>query len=171
MNFNVLSNSDLNFYLTLIKNPEKEKVIEHNKNEKIIFFNPDFIISPFQIKMCVNRAYFNISYNKSKTKNEKKNIIFLSTNEEKLEKSLSIHNIKNNTKNNYYVLFIDMDKNEIDNIIKDLKGEEINEINYCKYENEECLINHFKIKKEEIQSRKNGLENAIYNRISTKNLK
>ena len=170
MNFNVLSTKS-NFYLTLIAQPEKEKVFEYDKKEKIIFFNPDFIISPFQIKISVNRSYFNISNNKSKTKNEKKNIIFLSTNEEKLEKSLSIHNIKNNTKNNYYVLFIDMDKNEIDNIIKDLKGEEINEINYCKYENEECLINHFKIKKEEIQSRKNGLENAIYNRISTKNLK
>lgn len=170
MNFNVLS-TNLNFYLTLISQPEKEKVIEYDKKEKIIFFNPDFIISPFHIKISVNRSYFNISNNKSKTKNEKKNIIFLSTNEEKLEKSLSIHNIKNNTKNNYYVLFIDMDKNEIDNIIKDLKGEEINEINYCKYENEECLINHFNIKTEEIQSRKNGLENAVYNRISTKNLK
>ena len=171
MNFNVLSNSDLNFYLTLIKNPEKQKVIEHDKKEKIIFFNPDFIISPFQIKISVNRAYFNILYNKSKTKNEKKNIIYLSTNEEKLEKGLLIHNIENNKKNNYYVLFINMEKNEIDDIIKDLKGEEINEINYCKYENEECVINHFNIKKEEIQSRKNGLENAVYNKISTKDLK
>ena len=171
MNFNILSKSNLNFYLTLISQPQKEKVIEYDKKEKIIFFNPDFIISPFHIKISVNRSYYNISNNKCKTKNEKKNIIFLSTNEEKLDKSLSIHSIENNTKNNYYVLFINMDKNEIDNIIKDLKGEEINEINYCKYENEECVINHFNIKKEEVQSRKNGLENAVYNRISTKNLK
>ena len=171
MNFTVPSKSSSNFYLTIISQPEKEKVIEYNKKEKIIFLNPEYIITPFQIKLCVNKSYHDILIKKSKTKNEKNNIIFTSTNEEKLDKSLKIHNITNNKKNNYYVLFIDMDKNEIENIIKDLKGEEINEINYSKYVNEELIINYFKIKKEEIQSRENGLINAIYNRLSTKNLK
>ena len=82
---------DKNLYLTLISNPDKEKVKLLNENNKIIFLNPDYILNAFHIMMAVNKAFYNITLGKTKSKEYKKEIIHCTTNNLKLTESLNIH--------------------------------------------------------------------------------
>ena len=163
---------DKNLYLTLISNPDKEKVKLLNENNKIIFLNPDYILNAFHIMMAVNKAFYNITLGKTKSKEYKKEIIHCTTNNLKLTESSNIHNINSNEENNFYVVFLDLDKEEIKNKINDLEGTEINVDNYAKFFNFDNLVKHFQINEEkEINNIEDGINKAIYNRIAIKDLK
>ena len=127
---------------------------------------------PFHVLIAVNKGFYNIKLGKTKSKEYKKEIIHCTTNEIKLSDSLNIHNIHKNMDNNYYIVFIGYDKEEINNKIKDLEGTEINVENYANFLNFDNLVKHFQIKKEkEINNVDDGINKAIYNRIATKELK
>ena len=161
-----------NLFLTFISKPNKEKVKLMDQNNKIIFLNSNYILNAFHIMMAVNKAFYNITLGKTKSKEYKKEIIHCSTFENKLSDSLKLHNIQNNEENNYYVVFIDLNKDEIKEKIKEISGTEITVDNYANFLNFENLINHFKIDEGlEINNIENGIQRAIYNRIATKELK
>ncbi len=161
-----------NLYLTLISRASKEKVKELDKNNNIIFFNPDYIYDPFQIIMGVNKGFYNIKLGRTKSKEPKKEIIHCMTNESKLTDSLALHDICQNKKDDFFIVFIDQSKEQIEKNINDLNGEEIRVENYSKFFNYDSLVKHFQIKENlEIKDIENGLQRAIYNRISTKELK
>ena len=163
---------DKNLFLTFISNPNKEKVKLIDQNNKIIFLNSNYILNAFHVLMAVNKSFYNIKLGKTKSKEYKKEIIHCSTNEIKLTDSLKLHNINNNEENNYYVVFIDLNNDEIKDKIKELSGTEITTDNYGNFMNFENLVNHFKISEElEINNIENGIQRAIYNRIATKELK
>ena len=163
---------DKNLFLTFISNPNKEKVKLIDQNNKIIFLNSNYILNAFHVMMAVNKGFYNIKLGKTKSKEYKKEIIHCSTNEIKLSDSLKLHNINNNEENNYYVVFIDLNNDEIKDKIKELSGTEITTDNYGNFMNFENLVNHFKISEEfEINNIENGIQRAIYNRIATKELK
>ena len=161
-----------NLYLSFISNPNKEKVKLTDGNNKIIFLNPNYILNAFHVMMAVNKAFYNIQLGKTKSKEYKKEIIHCLTNNDKLTDSLKLHSINNNEENNYYIVFIDLDKDEIKNKINDLSGTEMSVDNYANFLNFEKLIEHFGIvEKLEIDNVENGIQRAIYNRIATKELK
>ena len=161
-----------NLYLSFISNPNKEKVKLIDGNNKIIFLNPNYILNAFHVMMAVNKAFYNIQLGKTKSKEYKKEIIHCLTNNDKLTDSLKLHSINNNEENNYYIVFIDLDKDEIKNKINDLSGTEMSVDNYANFLNFEKLIEHFGIvEKLEIDNVENGIQRAIYNRIATKELK
>ena len=161
-----------NLYLSFISNPNKEKVKLIDGNNKIIFLNPNYILNAFHVMMAVNKAFYNIQLGKTKSKEYKKEIIHCLTNNDKLTDSLKLHSINNNEENNYYIVFIDIDKDEIKNKINDLSGTEMSVDNYANFLNFEKLIEHFGIvEKLEIDNVENGIQRAIYNRIATKELK
>ena len=161
-----------NLYLSFISNPNKEKVKLLDGNNKIIFLNPNYILNAFHVMMAVNKAFYNIQLGKTKSKEYKKEIIHCLTNNDKLTDSLKLHSINNNEENNYYIVFIDLDKDEIKNKINDLSGTEMSVDNYANFLNFEKLIEHFGIvEKLEIDNVENGIQRAIYNRIATKELK
>ena len=163
---------NLDLYLTFVSGANKDKVRELDKNQNILFFNPDYILDAFHILMAVNKGFYNIKYGKTKSKEYKKEIIHCATNESKLSDSLSLHDIEKNNENNYFIVFIDKKQNEIKNYIDELEGMEINVENYAKFFNYDSLIKHFQIKEnEEINGIENGLQRAVYNRVSTKELK
>ena len=89
----------------------------------------------------------------------------------KLENSLKLHSIENNEENNFYIIFIDMTQPEVDQILDQIKGNEISSINYSKFVNEEKLVQSFQIKQEELDNSEEGILRAVYNRISVKELK
>ena len=169
--FNTLYSRDKSFYLTLICQPYKEKILELEHNDNIILLNPNYIVSSYHIVLGVNKGCYNISINKCKSKNLKKEIIHCMTNENKLEKSLKLHSIDNNTENNYYIIFINMNISQINEILKNIGGNEISSINYSKFVNNNQLIESFQIKEDEIKNHEDGILSAVYNRISTKELK
>ena len=173
MLFNSNYAKDKNLYLTFISNPKKEKVISMDNNDpNIIFFNPNYILNAFHIIMAVNKGFYQIKLGKMKTKEYKKEIIHCSTNENKLSESLKVHSIENNNENNYFVVFIDYEKDQIKNKIEELEGNEINVDNYANFLNFDNLVKHFQInEKNEIDNIDNGIQKAIYNRIATKELK
>ena len=159
-------------YLTFVSNPNREKVKTLDQDPNIIFLNSNYILNAFHVLMAVNKGFYNIKLGKTKSKEYKKEIIHCTTNENKLSDSLNIHNIEKNTDNNYYIIFIDYNKEEITNKIKDLEGTEINVDNYANFFNFDNLVKHFQINEEnEINDIENGIERAIYNRIATKELK
>ena len=161
-----------NLYLSFISNPNKEKVKLLDGNNKIIFLNPNYILNAFHVMMAVNKAFYNIQLGKTKSKEYKKEIIHCLTNNDKLTDSLKLHSINNNEENNYYIVFIDLDKDEIKNKINDLSGTEMSVDNYANFLNFEKLIEHFGIvEKLEIDNVENGIQRAVYNRIATKELK
>ena len=161
-----------NLYLSFISNPNKEKVKLIDGNNKIIFLNPNYILNAFHVMMAVNKAFYNIQLGKTKSKEYKKEIIHCLTNNDKLTDSLKLHSINNNEENNYYIVFIDLDKDEIKNKINDLSGTEMSVDNYANFLNFEKLIEHFGIVENlEIDNVENGIQRAIYNRIATKELK
>ena len=161
-----------NLYLSFISNPNKEKVKLLDGNNKIIFLNPNYILNAFHVMMAVNKAFYNIQLGKTKSKEYKKEIFHCLTNNDKLTDSLKLHSINNNEENNYYIVFIDLDKDEIKNKINDLSGTEMSVDNYANFLNFEKLIEHFGIvEKLEIDNVENGIQRAIYNRIATKELK
>ena len=163
---------DKNLYLTFISNPNKEKVKLFDQNSNIIFLNSNFILNAFHILMAVNKGFYNIKYGKTKSKEYKKEIIHCTTNENKLGDSLNIHNIEKNKENNYYIIFINFDKEEIKKTINDLEGMEINVDNYANFLNFDNLVKHFQINEEkEINGIEDGINKAVYNRIATKELK
>ena len=163
---------DKNLYLTFISNPNKEKLKSINENNKIIFFNPNYILNAFHVMMAVNKAFYNIKLGRSKSKEYKKEIIHCTTYYEKLGESLQLHDIKNNNENNYYVIFIDFDKDELKNKINELSGTEISVDNYAHFLNFEIISKHFEINEEkEINDKDDGIQRAIYNRIAAKELK
>ena len=163
---------DKNLYLTLISNPNKEKLKSINENNKIIFLNPNYILNGFHVMMAVNKAFYNIKLGRSKSKEYKKEIIHCTTYYEKLGESLQLHDIKNNNENNYYVIFIDFDKDELKNKINELSGTEISVDNYAHFLNFEIISKHFEINEEkEIKDKDDGIQRAIYNRIAAKELK
>ena len=163
---------DKNLYLTLISNPNKEKVKLLDEDNKIIFLNPNYILNAFHVMMAVNKAFYCITLGKTKSKEYKKEIIHCTTSYEKLTESLNLHDIKKNEENNYYVIFIDLNKDEIENKIKELSGTEMTVDNYANFLNFEKLVEHFNInEKKEIDNIENGIQRAIYNRIAVKELK
>lgn len=163
---------DKNLYLTFISNPNKEKLKSINENHKIIFLNPNYILNAFHVMMAVNKAFYNIKLGRSKSKEYKKEIIHCTTYYEKLGESLQLHDIKNNNENNYYVIFIDFDKDELKNKINELSGTEISVDNYAHFLNFEIISKHFEINEEkEIKDKDDGIQRAIYNRIAAKELK
>ncbi len=163
---------DKNLYLTFISNPNKEKLKSINENNKIIFLNPNYILNAFHVMMAVNKAFYNISIGKTKSKEYKKEIIHCATNNIKLTDSLNLHNINNNEENNFYIVFLDLDKDEIKNKIKELSGTEMSVDNYAHFLNFDKLVKHFEINEEsEINNIENGIQRAIYNRIAVKELK
>ena len=122
--------------------------------------------------MAVNKAFYNIKLGRSKSKEYKKEIIHCTTYYEKLGESLQLHDIKNNNENNYYVIFIDFDKDELKNKINELSGTEISVDNYAHFLNFEIISKHFEINEEkEIKDKDDGIQRAIYNRIAAKELK
>ena len=164
--------NEKNLFLTFISNPNKEKIKSIDNRQNIIFLNSNYILNSFHVLMAVNKGFYNIKLGKTKSKEFKKEIIHCSTNENKLSDSLKIHSVEKNEENNYYVVFIDYDKNEIQNIINDLEGMEISVDNYANFLNFDNLVKHFQINEEyEINDIENGIERAIYNRIATKELK
>ena len=164
--------NEKNLYLTFISNPNKEKIKLIDKSPNIIFLNSNYILNAFHVLMAVNKGFYNIKLGKTKSKEFKKEIIHCATNENKLSDSLNVHNIEKNDENNYYVVFIDYDKDEIKNKINDLEGMEISVDNYTNFLNFDNLVKHFQINEEyEINNIENGIERAIYNRIATKELK
>lgn len=171
MFFNTPFSRETSLYLTLVTCPEKEEIEKMSKKDNIVLLNPDFIISSFHILIGVNRAYYNLHVQKMKSKQIKKEIIHCMTNETKLENSLNIHSIANNENNNYFLIFINLSKEEIEKEISNLKANEISSINYSKFINEEAIMKTFGIKEIEIKKCENGLTGAVYNRISTKELK
>ena len=163
---------DKNLYLTFISNPDKEKVKLLDKKDKIIFLNSNYILNAFHVMMSVNKGFYNIRLGRAKSKEYKKEIIHCTTNESKLSDSLKLHNIENNEENNYYVIFIDIDKDEIKKNINELSGKEISVDNYAHFLNFENLVKHFQINENlEINTIDDGIQRAIYNRIATKELK
>ncbi len=172
MKFSSKYSDDKNLYLTFISKPNKDKIKSMDKNANIIFLNPDYIFNAFHVLMAVNKGFYNIKLGKTKSKEYKKEIIHCSTNENKLADSLNIHNIEKNEENNYYVVFIDMDMDDIKNKIKDLEGTEVTIDNYSNFFNFANLVQHFQINEgKEVDYIENGLERAIFNRIATKELK
>ncbi len=172
MNFSSKYSDNKNLYLTFISKPNKEKIKSMDKNTNIIFLNPDYILNAFHVFMAVNKGFYNIKLGKTKSKEYKKEIIHCSTNENKLTDSLNIHNVEKNEENNYYVVFVDMDMDEIKIRIKDLEGTEITVDNYANFLNFANLVQHFQINEgKEVDSIENGLERAIFNRVTTKELK
>ena len=164
--------NEKNLYLTFISNPNKEKIKSMDNSPNIIFLNSNYILNAFHVLMAVNKGFYNIKLGKTKSKEFKKEIIHCATNENKLFDSLKIHNVENNDENNFYVVFIDYDKDEIQNKINDLEGMEISVDNYINFLNFDNLVKHFQINEEyEINNIENGIERAIYNRIATKELK
>jgi hypothetical protein len=122
--------------------------------------------------MAVNKGFYNLKLGKMKSKEHKKEIIHCSTNENKLSDSLKIHDVEKNDDNNYYIVFIDFDKDEIKNKITELEGMEITVDNYANFLNFDNLMKHFQINEEkEINNLDDGIQKAIYNRIATKELK
>ncbi len=163
---------DKNLFLTFISNPQKEKIKQVDQSPNIIFLNSNFILNAFHVLMAVNKGFYNIKLGKAKSKEFKKEIIHCSTNENKLADSLNIHNIEKNDENNYYVVFIDFEKDEIRNKINELEGMEISVDNYANFLNFDNLVKHFQINEEkEVNGIENGIQRAIYNRIATKELK
>ena len=161
-----------NLYLTFVSNPKKEKVNLMDRINNIIFLNPNYILNAFHVEMAVNKGFYNIKLGKMKSKEYKKEIIHCTTNENKLTNSLNIHNIDKNEENNYYIVFIDFNEEEIRSKINELEGSEINIKNYDNFLNFNNLVRHFQINEEkEINYIENGIEKAIYNRIATKDLK
>ena len=159
-------------YLTFVSHPNQEKVKKLDNDQNIIFFNPNYILNSFHIFMAVNKGFYNLKLGRKKSKEYKKEIIHCSTNELKLHDSLNIHNVNRNKDNNYYIVFIDFSDEEIKNKINELEGTEISVDNYSNFFNFQNLVNHFQINEEkEINDIENGIFKAIYNRISTKELK
>ena len=164
--------NEKNLYLTFIANPNKEKIKSINQSPNIIFLNSNYILNAFHVLMAVNKGFYNIKLGKTKSKEYKKEIIHCTTNENKLTNSLNIHNIDKNEENNYYIVFIDFNEEEIRSKINELEGSEINIKNYDNFLNFNNLVRHFQINEEkEINYIENGIEKAIYNRIATKDLK
>lgn len=169
MMFNV-PYSKHNFYLTLIANANNDKIKELDKNKNVIILNPDLILDLFHIKLGVNNTLYKFQTGKSKTKHLKNAIIYYLTNENKLENSMKLHQITKNDKN-FYILFIDFNKEDIDKELNNLEGNIISPENFNKFKNEEEIKKKFKISENEIENIENGLERAIYNRLSIKDLK
>ena len=169
MMFNV-PDSQHNFYLTLIASANYEKIKELDKNKNVVILNPDLIIDSFHIKLGVNNAIYKINSGKTRTKMLKNAIIHYLTVDNKLENSLKLHQITKKDKN-FYIIFIDFSKEDIDKEINNLEGNIISPENYNKFKNEEEIKKKFKITDIEINNIENGLERAVYNKLSIKDLK
>lgn len=173
MNFNTPYSRDKSFSLYLLTCADKQELINLDEQEDIVILNSDYIISSYHILLGVNRAYFNIAYNKVKSKIIKKEITHCLTAESKLENSLNLHNINKNFNETgtYFILFINRNKDECEKVIKDIKGNIISPGNYARFINEDKIIKSFNITEEELNSCENGIIGAVYNRITTKDLK
>ena len=171
MFFNTPFSRDSSLYLTLLTCADKSSIAELDKKDNVVILNPDYIISSYHILIGVNRAFYNITMKKTKSKLIKKEIIHCMTSETKLDERLHLHSIANNTDGNYYVIFINYKQSEIMKEISALKGNEISAENYSKFINETAIMDSFGIKESEIEKSENGLCGAVYNRIATKELK
>ena len=172
MKFTSKYDNGKNLYMTFISNPDKEKVKLMDQSPNIIFFNSNYILNAFHVQMAVNKGFYNIKLGKMKSKEFKKEIIHCSTNENKLSNSLTLHSIDKNDENNYYLVFVDFNDDEVKRKINDLEGKEVNVKDYRNYLNFDNLVKYFQINEEkEVNYIENGIERAIYNRIATKELK
>lgn len=171
MFFNTPFSRDCSLYLTLLTCAEKSAIAELDKKDNVVLLNPDYIVSSYHILIGVNKAFYNITMKKTKSKFIKKEIIHCMTNETKLDASLQLHSVEKNTDGNYYIIFINYKQSDISNEISALKGNEISAENYSKFINETAIMSSFGIKEIEIEKSENGLCGAVYNRISTKELK
>lgn len=123
----------------------------------------------------------------------KNEILFYTNERSRLENCLELHKLIEG--GNYYVLFINMQKEnvinilffcffylkfiylfiQIDEIKKEISGQnnnnkEINCTSYSNYVNKDKLIEEFKINKDELNNYSN-ISGAIYNRLALKDLK
>lgn len=123
----------------------------------------------------------------------KNEILFYTNERSRLENCLELHKLIEG--GNYYVLFINMQKEnvinilffcffylkfiylfiQIDEIKKEISGQnnnnkEINCLSYSNYVNKDKLIEEFKINKDELNNYSN-ISGAIYNRLALKDLK
>ena len=173
MNFNTPYSRDISFFLYLLTCTDKQELIELDQREDVVILNTDYIITSYHILLGVNRAYYNSACQKTKSKIMKKEIIHCLTGESKLENSLNMHDVKKdfNENGNYFILFINWNKDECEKVIKGIKGNVISPGNYARFVNEDKIVKCFNITDNEINSCENGIVGAVYNRINTKDLK
>ena len=87
MNFN-LEDFPNQFYLELIKDIENFEYLKeiNDRYDKLIVFNPEYILTVYQILMSVNKAYHNFfSVKKKKAGSIKKEIIYFLTDKKKVK--------------------------------------------------------------------------------------
>jgi len=87
MNFN-LEDFPNQFYLKLIKDIENFEYLKeiNDRYDKLIVFNPEYILTVYQILMSVNKAYHNFfSVKKKKAGSIKKEIIYFLTDKKKVK--------------------------------------------------------------------------------------
>ena len=87
MNFN-LEDFPNQFYLKLIKDIENFEYLKeiNDRYDKLIVFNPEYILTVYQILMSVNKDYHNFfSVKKKKAGSIKKEIIYFLTDKKKVK--------------------------------------------------------------------------------------
>lgn len=154
------------FYVTLVSGLENFDT--HKLDRDILVLNPDFIVSVFHIQSAIHRALFNFKIKKNKADIFAREIVHYTTDKGKVDQSVKMH--KTNENGNYYLVFINKKKEDIDNTIKASGGNVISVDNYSKFVNFEKLIKEFSITEEEANT-ENGVPGAIYNKLALKDLK
>lgn len=120
--------------------------------------------------LSINRALYNFKIlKKHKSEKLKKEIIYYSSEKSKVDICVKSHKI-NSDRPNAYLLFINLNKDEIKEIKSELKGKEITPDNYSKFVDFKKIIKEFEISNEEIENDV-GIIGAVYNRIGIKDLK
>lgn len=172
MDFVIDNYKNHKFHLTLLSEIENTPYLtgEIEKNDNIVIFNPDFVVSSFQIILSINKALYNLNVlKKSKSEKLKREILYHSSEKGKVDLCIKLHKINNESPNCYF-LFIDMSKEDIGNIKTKLKGNEVRTENYSKFVNYEKIIKEFELSEEEMNN-DSGIMGAVYNRIAIKDLK
>ena len=89
MNFN-LDDFPNQFYLTLIDNLENLDYIKsiNDRYEKLVVFNPKYILTIYHALMAVNRAFYNFfTVKKKKAGSIKKEVIYYLTDKKKVKEN------------------------------------------------------------------------------------
>jgi hypothetical protein len=120
--------------------------------------------------LSINRALYNFKIlKKHKSEKLKKEIIYYSSEKGKVDFCMKLHKIHLDQPN-AYLLFINVNTDEICKIKSEIKGKEITPDNYSKFVNYEKIIKEFEISNDEIDNDL-GIIGAVYNRIAIKDLK
>ena len=173
MEFSTLYPKQLNsHYLTLVSIKDTEATQKYANNSNIIFLNPKFILSIKHIKTALNKTYYNLSVKKYKSKDLKKEFLYLLGDCKKIDDGEKMYNASGLTV--CYLLLLNYKENNLNTkkILNDLKATEISVGLYSNYSDFEGIIQHFKIDfNKEINGLENALERAVLNRIAVKDLK